>query len=139
MVLHRHASGCVLIGDPLEKGRRLMVLSKMYVGLWPRKNIKNIFLILFLALSVIGFVIGGHQGLIVTVMVLLFAVGSYLAFLMSSKMSGSEADYFSFNRMLSFLEYSWGALQRAELSEAMPAVPINDFIRVDYKLFCSFP
>jgi hypothetical protein len=102
------------------------------------KNIKNIFLILFLALSVIGFVIGGHQGLIVTVMVLLFAVGSYLAFLMSSKMSGSEADYFSFNRMLSFLEYSWGALQRAELSEAMPAVPINDFIRVDYSLFAAF-
>ncbi len=102
------------------------------------KNIKNIFLILFLVLPMIGFVVGGSQGLIVTVLVLLFVIGSYLAFLMSSKMSGSEADYFSFDRMLSFLEYSWGALQRAELSEAMPAVPINDFIRVDYSLFAAF-
>ena len=102
------------------------------------KNIKNIFLILFLVLPMIGFVVGGFQGLIVTILVLLFVIGSYLAFLMSSKMSGSEADYFSFDRMLSFLEYSWGALQRAELSEAMPAVPINDFIRVDYSLFAAF-
>ena len=102
------------------------------------KNIKNIFLILFFALSVIGFVIGGHQGLIVTVMVLLFAVGSYFAFLMSSKMSGFEDDYFSFDRMRSFLEHSWEGHQRAELSEAMPAVPINDFIRVDYSLFAAF-
>jgi hypothetical protein len=102
------------------------------------KNIKNIFLILFFALSVIGFVIGGHQGLIVTVLVLLFAVGSYLAFLMSSKMSGSEVDYFSFERMRSFLESSWAGPQLAELSEAMPAVLINDFIRVDYSLFAAF-
>lgn len=102
------------------------------------KNIKNIFLILFLVLPMFGFFVGGSQGLIVTVLVLLFVIGSYLAFLMSSKMSGSETDYFSFDRMLSFLEYSWGALQRAEFSEAMPAVPINDFIRVDYSLFAAF-
>ena len=67
------------------------------------KNIKNIFLILFLVLPMIGFVVGGFQGIIVTILVLLFVIGSYLAFLMSSKMSGSEADYFSFDRMLSFL------------------------------------
>ncbi len=85
-----------------------------------------------------GFVVDGFQGLIVTILVLLFVIGSYLAFLMSSKMSGIEDDYFSFDRMRSFLEYSWGALQRAELSEAMPAVPINDFIRVDYSLFAAF-
>lgn len=102
------------------------------------KNIKNIFLILFLVLTVFGFFVGGFKGLIVTILVLLFVIGSYLAFLMSSKMSGSEADYFSFDKMLSFLEYSWGATQRAELSEAMPAVPINDFIRVDYSLFAAF-
>ncbi|WP_106450321.1 hypothetical protein [Trichococcus alkaliphilus] len=102
------------------------------------KNIKNIFLILFLVLPVVGFFVGGFQGLIVTVMVLFFAVGSYLAFLMSSKMSGSEDDYFSFDRMRSFLEHSWEGHQRAELSEAMPAVLINDFIRVDYSLFAAF-
>lgn len=102
------------------------------------KNIKYIFLILFLVLPVVGFFVGGFQGLIVTVMVLLFAVGSYLAFLMSSKMSGFEDDYFSFDRMRSFLEHSWEGHQRAELSEAMPAVLINDFIRVDYSLFAAF-
>lgn len=102
------------------------------------KNIKNIFLILFLALSVIGFAIGGHKGLIVTVMVLLFTVGSYLVFLMSSKRSGFEDDYFSFDRMRSFLEHSWEGHQRAVLSEAMPAVLINDFIWVDYSLFAAF-
>lgn len=102
------------------------------------KNIKNIFLILFLVLPMFGFFVGGFQGFIVTILALLFVIGSYLAFLMSSKMSGSEDDYFSFDRMRSFLEYSWGAIQRAELSKAMPAVPINDFIRVDYSLFAAF-
>jgi hypothetical protein len=102
------------------------------------KKIKYIFLILFLVLPVVGFFVGGFQGLIVTVMVLLFAVGSYLAFLMSSKMSGFEDDYFSLDRMRSFLEHSWEGHQRAELSEAMPAVLINDFIRVDYSLFAAF-
>lgn len=102
------------------------------------KNIKNIFLILFLVLPMFGFVVGGFQGLIVTILVLLFVIGSYLAFLMSSKMSGFENDYFSFDRMRSFLEYSWGGHQRAELSEAMPTVPINDFIRVDYSVFAAF-
>lgn len=102
------------------------------------KNIKNIFLILFLVLPMFGFFVGGSQGLIVTILALLFVIGSYLAFLMSSKMSGSEDDYFSFDRMRSFLEYSLGAIQRAELSKAMPAVPINDFIRVDYSLFAAF-
>ena len=86
----------------------------------------------------IGFAVGGLQGLIVTILVLLFAMGSYLAFLMSSKMSGSEVDYFSFARMRSFLESSWEGPQLAELSEAMPAVTTNDFIRVDYSLFAAF-
>ncbi|PTQ81584.1 hypothetical protein C8U37_1217 [Trichococcus patagoniensis] len=71
-------------------------------------------------------------------LVLLFAIGSYLAFLMSSKRSGFDDDYFSFDRMRSFLESSWEGPQRAELSEAMPAVPMNDFIRVDYSLFEAF-
>jgi hypothetical protein len=53
-------------------------------------------------------------------------------------MSGSEVDYFSFERMRSFLESSWAGPQLAELSEAMPAVLINDFIRVDYSLFAAF-
>jgi hypothetical protein len=102
------------------------------------KNITNIFLILVLALPMVGYAVGGQQGLIVTVLVLLFAVGSYLAFLMSSKMSGSEVDYFSFERMRSFLESSWAGPQLAELSEAMPAVSINDFIQADYSLFAAF-
>lgn len=102
------------------------------------KNIKIIFLILFLVLPVFGFFVGGFQGLIVTILVLLFVIGSYLAFLMSSKRSGSEVDYFSFERMHSFLESSWAGPQFAELSEAMPAVLINDFIRVDYSLFAAF-
>ena len=102
------------------------------------KNITNIFLILVLVLPMVGYAVSGQQGLIVTVLVLLFAVGSYLAFLMSSKMSGSEVDYFSFERMRSFLESSWAGPQLAELSEAMPAVLINDFIRVDYSLFAAF-
>jgi len=61
-----------------------------------------------------------------------------LAFLMSSKMSGFEDDYFSFDRMRSFLESSWKGPQLAELCEAMPAVRMNDFIRVDYSLFAAF-
>ena len=102
------------------------------------RNIKNIVLILFPVLASIGFAVGGLQGLLVTILVLLFAMGSYLAFLMSSKMSGSEVDYFSFTRMRSFLESSWEGPQLAELSEAMPAVSTNDFIRVDYSLFAAF-
>lgn len=102
------------------------------------KKIKNIFLILFLVLPVVGFFVGGFQGLIVTVMVLLFAAGSYLAFLMSSKVSGFDEIYFSFDNMRSFLESSWKDPQLAELREAMPAVPINDFVRTDYSLFAAF-
>ena len=102
------------------------------------KNVNNIFLILVLALTVVGYAVGGFQGLFVTMLVLLFAIGSYFAFLMSSKMSGSEVEYFSFDRMRSFLESSWAGPQLAELSEAMPAVPINDFIQVDYSLFVAF-
>lgn len=102
------------------------------------KNIRNIFLILVLALTVVGYAVGGFQGLFVTMLVLLFAIGSYFAFLMSSKMSGSEVEYFSFDRMRSSLDSSWAGPLPAELSEAMPAVPINDFIRVDYSLFAAF-
>lgn len=102
------------------------------------KNVKNIFLILFLTLPIVGFAVGGLQGLLITMLVLLFAIGSYFAFLMSSKRAGSEVEYFSFDRMRSFLESSWAGPQLAELSKAMPAVPMNDFIRVDYSLFAAF-
>lgn len=102
------------------------------------KKIRNIFLIIFLALATIGFVAGGSQGLLVTVLVLLFAAGSYLAFLMSSKVSGFYENYFSFDKMRSFLESAWKNPELAELYEAMPAVPINDFIRTDYSLFAAF-
>lgn len=102
------------------------------------KNVRNIFLILVLALSIVGFAVGGLRGLLITMLVLLFAAGSYLAFLMSAKTAGSDENYFSFDSMRSFLDSSWAGPQLAELSEAMPAVPINDFIRVDYSLFAAF-
>lgn len=102
------------------------------------KKIQTIFLIIFTVLAIIGFVSGGLRGLLVTMLVLLFAAGSYLAFLMSSKVSGFDENYFSFDNMRSFLESSWKAPQLAELSEAMPAVPINDFVRTDYSLFAAF-
>lgn len=102
------------------------------------KKIQTIFLIIFTVLAIIGFVVGGLRGLLVTMLVLLFAAGSYLAFLMSSKVSGFDENYFSFDNMRSFLESSWKVPQLAELSEAMPAVPINDFVRTDYSLFAAF-
>jgi hypothetical protein len=107
-------------------------------GALAMNKIKNIFLIIFPALASIGFLAGGLQGLLVTILVLLFAAGSYLAFLMSSKFSGFDEIYFSFDNMRSFLESSWKDSQLAELREAMPAVPINDFIRTDYSLFAAF-
>jgi hypothetical protein len=121
-----------------EKGDKVDGSTENVCGAVAMKNIKNIFITLFLALPLVGFAVAGLRGLIVTVLVLLFVIGSYLAFLMSSRLSGFEHDYFSFDRMRSFLEYSWKGNQRAELSEAMPAVSINDFIRVDYSLFAAF-